>query len=240
MGVIKVSIYQKTLPEGLNLSVYKKLSALKSDFLVLPEYFFADSSSRDFESLSEKSQYAKDWLLKLNDAYKGIIIGGSIPYLDKDQMTAATPVIYGGTVVDWYKKRSLNTQESAFFKPGRESGIYILGGQRFGVLLGGDITLEGALEELASQGIRLVFSMHASYKKEETQEEKNARDEQMFVRPAAAHGLHIVKCSATGHLMGQNLQGRSLAVSPAGISWRVAPHEENNEIVKTLMLNIPN
>jgi predicted amidohydrolase len=241
MGVIKVSIYQKSLPEGLNLSIYKKLSALKSDFLVFPEYFYADNSTKDLASLADKSQYATDWLLKLNDAYKGIIIGGSIVrWEDENHHTASTPIVYGGNVVDWYKKRNLNSAESAFLLPGTESGIFTLGGQRFGVFLGTDITSENALSELAAQGIKLVFSLHASYKKEESQDEKNARDEMMFVKPAAEHGLHIVKCSATGQLMGQNLQGRSMVVSPTGISWRVAPHEENNEIITTVMLNLPN
>jgi predicted amidohydrolase len=240
MGVIKVSIFQKSLPEGLNLSIYKKLSVLKSDFLIFPEYFYADSSTRDFTGLADKSQYAADWLHKLNDVYKGIIIGGSIVRQEENNLySASSPIIYGGSTVDWYKKRNLSSSESAFLKPGNENGSYILGGHRFGVFLGSDITIKNALKELADQGIRLVFSMHASHKKEETPEEKNARDEQMFVKPASELGLYIVKCSATGQLMGQNLQGRSMVVSPAGISWRVAPHEENNEIIKTVMINLP-
>lgn len=241
MGVIKVSIYQKSIPDGLNLSIYKKLAALKSDFLIFPEYFYADTAVKDYGSLLDKSQYAMDWLQKLNDTYKGIILGGSVLRKeDSGKTRSSCPVITGGTIVDWYNKRSLSPEESALsVVPGNEPGIYILGGHRFAILLGDDIKNKDYLKELADMGIRLIFAMVASPKKDESAESKQERDLDIFAGPAAEYGLHIVKCGGTGTLVNQPLQGRSLVVAPSGISWRVAPHEEEMEIIKTVMLNVP-
>ena len=241
MGVLKVSIYQKSLPEGLNLTIYKKLAALKSDFLLFPEYFYADSTVKTPESLLDRSQHAQDWLQKLNDAYRGIIIGGSVLKKEEDgTVFTATPLVSEGSIVDWYRKRDLGSLEKEMtVTPGKDPGIFILGGHRFAVLLGEDIRNRSYLEELKEMGIHLIFHMTASLKKEESLDAKHSRDRDLFSVPAEELGLTIVKCGGTGQLLNQPLQGRSLVAAPSGISWRVAPHEEESEIVKTVMLNLP-
>ncbi len=238
MGIIKVSIFQKSLPEGLNLSLFKKLAALKSDFLVFPEFFFADSGVKDLQGLADKSQYALDWLLKLNDSYKGTIIGGSLILQEDGKMYNATPIISGGSVVDWYKKRNLTEEESAKITPGTEPGVYTLQGHRFSVLICNDVNREEYIEEISKQDIKLIFAVMSSPLREETVEEKHARDDKLFSQPAQKYGLYLVKCGSTGRLFGKPLQGRSMTITPSGVSWRVAPHEEQNEIIKTIMINI--
>ncbi len=238
MGIIKVSLFQKSLSEGLNLSMYKRLAALKSDFLIFPEYFYADSSVRDYNTLLDKSQYALDWLLKLNDSYKGVIIGGSVLIKEDDTIYNATPIISEGAIVDWYRKRKLNEGERELVSPGKEPGIFILRGHRFAVLVNGDVLEPGHFKEIADAGIHLVFSVMNSPALEESMEEKHARDEELFCKPARDYNLYIAKCASTGSLMEQPLQGRSLVVTPSGISWRVSQNEEKTEILKTVMLNV--
>jgi len=238
MGIIRISIFQKSLPEGLNLGTLKKLASVKSDFLLLPEYFFADSTLKDHREALEKSQHAVDWLLKLNESYKGIIIGGSVIRKEGDRYFNASPIISDGLVVDWYRKRNLMEREQALMSPGTETGIFILGGQRFAVLICADVLKPEYFEELHQAGIKLVFTVMNSPYREETPEVKHARDEELFLKPARKYGMYIAKCCSAGSIFGHRVQGRSLVATPTGISWRVAPQEEDQEILKTVMIHV--
>lgn len=237
MSILKVSVFQKSLLEGLNLNTIKKLAALKSDFLIMPEFFFADDKIKNYAALEDKSQFALDWLLKLSEAYKGVIIGGTVILNEEGEKFVATPVIRESAVVDWYRKRSLNDEENQFAKPGTEPGVFILGGHRFSILSGKDIENPDFFRELDEQGIRLVFSLTRSKKKWESLEEKHERDETYFCKPAREHNLVITKCAPSGFFLGEELQGRSMVVTPSGISWRVSPDEEHEEVLKTVMIN---
>ena len=232
MGIVKVSIFQKSLQDGLNLTTYKKIAALKSDFLLLPEYFFADQSVKDYRSLADKSVFAHDWLLKLNDSYRGIILGGSLIRGANERQFASTPVVSEGALVDYYDKRELSAEEGKLVKPGEGPGVFILGGFRFGVLLGGETRNPRYIEELAEQGIRIIFIMDTRADFDE------AEDEEQILKPAAKHGLYITRCCGTGRLFGKEIRGRSLVASPSGVSWRVAPQETDQEILKTILVNM--
>jgi predicted amidohydrolase len=239
VGLIKISVFQKAIPEPLGPSTFKKLSGLKSDFLVLPEYLFADASVRDHAGGLEKSRAALEWMTKLSDSYKGIIIGGSVLLQEDGKLYNACPVICGSQVVDYYRKRHLTEPEKKIFAPGSEPGVFILGGFRFGVLICADLLHPSSLDELAGMGINLVFAVMNSPYREETVEEKRERDEKLFCQPAAKHKMVIAKCCGAGQTFGHRIQGRSLVVTPSGISWRVSPGEEDKEIVKTVIVQAP-
>lgn len=240
MGIIKITIYQKSFQEGLNLSIYKRLSSVKSDYLLFPEYFYIDPSVKDKDVLIDKSTYALDWLLKLNDTYKGVIIGGSMVYREEDKLYNAVPIIANGAIVDWYKKQRLTEFESGFLTAGTEPGIFILGGRRFAVLLSEDIHDPTMFKTLHDQGIHLIFLLKTTKNRGMSEEELMVEDEKYLVEPSKEFNQYIVRCNSTGSFMDQALLGRSMAITPRGISWKVAPHEQNDEIVKTLMLNVPN
>jgi len=239
VGLVKISIFQKSIPEPLGPSTFKKLSALKSDFLVLPEYLFADATVRDHSNGLEKSKSTIDWLLKLSDSYKGIIIGGSVVLQENGKLYNAAPVISDSKVVDFYRKRNLTDNEKKYFVPGTEAGVFILGGFRFGVMICADVLKPELLDELAAMGIRMVFAVMNSPFREEKVEEKRLRDDRLFCEPAARHNMVIAKCCGVGTTFGRKIQGRSLVVTPSGISWRVSPHEEDKEIVKTVIVQAP-
>ena len=238
MAILKVSIFQKNLTEGLNLSLHKKLAALKSDFLVFPEYFAVDGSIKDHKSLADRTKFALDWLGKLSESYKGVVIGGTVIREVEGQYFNAMPVFYEGQLVDWYHKRFLTENEEPFLAVGKEPGVFILGGHRFGVLICADVLKPEYITELAQQDVRLIFTVMNSPFKDESVDEKHQRDEKLYCGPAREQGLTIIKCCSTGTIFGRRLQGRSLAVTPSGISWRVAPAEEDREILKTVVLSI--
>ncbi|MBW7856995.1 MAG: carbon-nitrogen hydrolase family protein [Leptonema sp. (in: Bacteria)] len=236
MGLVKVTIFQKYLPDGLNLTTFKKLSSVKSDFLLLPEYFFADSSVKNPRDLKDKSQFALDWLIKLNSTYRGVIIGGSVVLEENGNLYNATPIIADGQIVDWYRKRNLTENEKPHVKPGEDPGIFMLGGHRFGVLICNDAKERSYFDELADQDVRLIFSVFNSPYRDESIEDKHERDEKLFIAPARENNLCIAKCCSTGNIMGHQVQGRSLVATPTGISWRVPPNEESEQILKTIIV----
>lgn len=233
MGIVKVSIYQKSLNQGLNLAIYKKLGSVKSDFLLFPEFFYADSSVNDMQSLADRSQYALDWLIKLNEVYKGIIIGGSMIRQENDAFFSATPIISEGSVIDWYKKRNI---EDSFLTAGSEPGIFILKGQRFGILAAKDMEDPEILKELSDEGIRLIFSLVNI--PEGTKAAEDDFDAKVFQQSAIDNDFYIARCCSTGSFLGQNLLGRSMVMTPRGISWKIAPQEESEEILKTVMIQL--
>lgn len=239
MGLVKVTIFQKFLPDGLNLTTFKKLSSIKSDFLLFPEYFFADSSVKNPRDLKDKSQFALDWLLKLNSAYRGVIIGGSVVLEENGNLYNATPIIADGQIVDWYRKRNLTENEKPFVTPGQDPGIFMLGGHRFGVLICNDVKERSYFDELATQDVRLIFSVFNSPYRDESIEDKHIRDEELFIAPARENNQCIAKCCSSGEILGHRVQGRSLVVTPSGISWRVPPNEESEQILKTVIVQSP-
>jgi hypothetical protein len=139
--------------------------------------------------------------------------------------------------VDWYFKRKLNSFESKLVEPGQDMGEFILGGNRFSILLGGEILDTAYLKEIADRGIHFVIVISNSYK---DKLETNETDEKNYCKAASEYGIYIVKCSPCGIFLGKELQGRSLAVSPSGISWRVSQDEEDKELIKTVIINIQN
>ncbi|MCB1165391.1 MAG: carbon-nitrogen hydrolase family protein [Leptospiraceae bacterium] len=237
MAILKVSIFQKNLAEGLNLSLHKRLSAVKSDFLVFPEYFAVDGSTKDHRALADRTKFALDWLGKLSESYKGVVIGGTVIREIEGKFYNAMPVFFEGQLIDWYHKRFLTENEAPLLTPGKDPGVFILGGHRFGVLICADVLKPEYVKELADMDVKLIFTVMNSPYKEETVEEKHERDEKLYCGPAREMGLSIIKCCSAGTIFGRRLQGRSLAVTPSGISWRVAPEEEDREILKTVVLN---
>ncbi|MDH5654355.1 MAG: hypothetical protein OEZ34_00470 [Spirochaetia bacterium] len=235
MGIVKVTVFQKSLHEGPGLATVKKLSGIKSNFLIFPEFFFSDDKTADYRKLEDKSSFALDWLLKLNESYKGIIIGGTMFYAENGQKYIATPIITGGEVIDWYKKRKLKPEEGDGVLAGEDCGEYILGGHRFSILSGEEVYDPALIHEIAEKGIHFVIAVSNSYR---SSPDSSQSDEDNFCQPAKQHGISFVKCAASGSFLGKELQGRSLAVAPSGISWRVSESEEQSELIKTVLINI--
>jgi len=233
MPLLKVSIFQKNLNEGLNINVMKRLLHAKSDMMVLPEYFNADVNVKSIQQIQERTKGALDWLIKLNHTYKGIIIGGSIIKREEDgKMYNACPIIYNGDIIDWYYKRNLSIEEKNILTPGNEPGIFILNNVRFSVLIGEDVLQESYIQELKEQGIKLIFIVNKSFK------EDNINYEEILMKYSKENQQVFVKCDAVGSFLDKKLKGKSMLINPNGIGWHVTEQEQEMQIYKEIMVQV--
>ncbi len=228
--MLKVTLFQKALDGGLAPATLKKASSAKSDFLVLPEHFSAHTAAHVAGHAEERPNHpGLDWLLRLSDSYQGVIVGGSLTLTEDGTSCAACPIVYRGSLIDWYRKRKLSTRDKNL-SPGQDPGVFILGGQRFGVLLGGDVLDRNLCAELAQIGIRVILAPVAISPKDKW-------DSDAVAATARELGLHIAVCCATGTFAGTQYVGRSMMITPEGISWRVSEQETQNEILKTVLFS---
>ncbi len=237
MPLIKTTIFQKNLAEGLNANILKKLITLKSDFLVFPEFFNADSNIKSMENLKDKSKTALDWLLKLNQSYKGIIIGGSILLEEEGNYYIVSPILFNGELVDTYKKRNLSNEEKLFLKEGKDPGVFILNNIRFAVLISSDVYKDIYFEELREQDIKLIFIVNHTLQIENDLQE-NLVQENFFLDISRKYGFTIVKCDGVGTLFDKKLIGKSLVCSPKGITWRTSTIDEENQVIRDVMISL--
>ncbi len=235
MPLIKTTIFQKNLTEGLNANILRKLITLKSDFLVFPEFFNADSNIKSIENLKDKSKIALDWLLKLNQSYKGIIIGGSILLEEEGNYYIVSPILFNGELVDTYKKRNLSNEEKQFLKEGKDPGIFILNNIRFAVLISNDVYNDIYLEELKEQNIKLIFIVNHTL---QNNLQENQVQENFFLDISRKYSFTIVKCDGVGTLFDKKLIGKSLVCSPKGITWRTSTIDEENQVIRDVMISL--
>ena len=234
MGILRISIFQKNLQERLNPSALKDLARLKSDFLLLPEYFYANDSVTDHRTLLDAQERAQSWLLNLSKTYKGSIIGGTFVYNNGEGSRIGIPIVYNGQIVDWYDKHKLDTTEKKIASKGKGDGIFILKGVRFAAVLYNDITNKGFWEKLEQEGIKLLFVL-ANFESPAPQKEIKEK----LLPAATKHALNIVLCCAVGKSFqfSGTLGGCSAAFTPYGLSWQVSSEEEDKQFLKTVMLS---
>lgn len=238
MPLIKISLFQKNISEGMNINVMKKIVALKSDMLVFPALFYADPSIKQLSDLKDRYPLTIDWLLKLSQSYKGIIIGGSLIKEEQGKLYHATPVVYDENVIDWYHKRILDNEEKSFIEPGRDAGIFMLNNIRFAILIDREITNTTFIKELKENQVNLIFNISASFENEQNGEKQLETENEFYHHLSKEHDITIVRCEPVGSLFGKKLSGRSLLATPKGISWHTTRYDSNKQILKDLMVHI--
>ena len=238
MAILRVSVFQKDLTEKLNLSTSMSLSQLKSDFLLLPEYFYADPSVTDHKTLLEVQERSQNWLLNLSKSYKGSIIGGAFAREKGKLSHIGIPIIQKGQIIDWYNKRKLNAIERKIASPApapeSNEGIFILGGARFAALTYGDSKGKGFWERLLEEKVKLVFLL-SNFETPAPREKIRME----LIPIAKKYNLNMVLCCGVGKSFqfSEPLGGCSSVITPYGLSWQVSTTEEKKQFLKTLMLN---
>ena len=234
MSILHVTVFQKELGKSLDLTTMRGLSRLKSDFLLFPEYFYADKRVNNYEELAKASPAAEGWLTRVSELYKGSVIGGGSFHAIGRETHVGIPVLRKGAIIDWHDKCELNKEEKKIAVPGKGEGIFILEGVCFAVVAYADLKQKSYLEFLERQKIQLVFAQanfSSSFDRNKMQKP--------LVDCARKYKLTIVICCGVGKLFPNQIGfgGLSSVITPYGISWQVHPNETSKELLKTIMLS---
>ncbi len=234
MRVLKISIYQRKLGSGIDLATAKNLSNLKTDFLVLPEFYYADDQIKDYPGLAVNSTYAIDWLQKLSESQTCILIGGTmLRKFSARKYRISVPIFYQGKLINWYDKRELTSDEQQIAQRGKNDGIEMLKNLRFGILCGKEFNNKKLIEEYGKKNVSLVFLISNS-PKNEIIEKTYAKIEEL----AKKHQICFIRCSGIGTMLGSRIYGRSFVCLKNGISWKLSEQETNKELLKTVIVNL--
>lgn len=230
MSILRVSIFQRNFNDKLGINEQRELSLIKSDILLLPEYFYAEASLNSYSQLDKYWTEKSSWLIRLSNSYKGTIIGGTFLTDKNNQKHIGIPILLRGEVIDWYYKKTLNSEEKKIATPGNSNGIYILNGVCFGVTTYLELQNASHMEELKKEGIKIILVLG------NFTTIVNKKDIDFLQETAKKYEASIIMCSATGESFLGTLIARSIVITPYGLSWQVSESEEQKQLIKTLML----
>ena len=234
MSILRIAIFQKDLGNKLDIATLKKVSSTKANILILPEYFYARKDTQSYQDLCEQSRAAEEWLFRLSEAFKGIIVGGGIFHKTGKQIKIGIPVLKNSMIIDWSYKENLERGEKSIASPVKSEGIFILDGIQFAVSFYSDIHNKEKLSELKEQGIQLILILGNF-----TQKDKKENILKKLQGIASKYSFNIVLTSAVGNIQYSfsPLLGYSFALTPYGTSWKASETDKNNELLKIIMLS---
>lgn len=121
---------------------------------------------------------------------------------------------------------------------GESESIFILGGVRFAILIGNESKNEAYLSHIQEEKVELLLNSSSIYNTD-TEPAEYLKDLDLFSEYSRNYSLNIVRASGIGRLFNnKELSGRSFYSSNTGIKWKVASFENQNEIIKTVNINV--
>jgi predicted amidohydrolase len=227
---LRVMICQQELTGNFADMLFTVAEKENPDVIVLPEYFFPPGL--------EDEATCRALLAAVSRRFDCILVGGSMLTSDGDTIHNTCYVYRSGEQVGRYHKVHLFHREEGRVTPGSGYRVFDMGDWRLGLMICADVLDRGAWLAVAEQEPDLVRIPTFSPWKEESDDEKFARDLEIFVKGAVTAGCPVVKVCGIGEYNGQRIQGRSLVALPGSIQWRVKPAWENREIFKVLPVTI--
>ncbi len=242
MRVLRVTLFQRKLNGSIDLVVAKKLSQLRTDFLLFPEFYYATENTSDYSELATNGTYALQWLKKLSETQKSVIIGGTMlrnnsaagsAEKSTGKPTISVPILYEGDLINWYDKQELSPAEKKVAKVGKDLSVEMLKNFRFSILCGREYENEDYIEKCVQNKVCIIFLISNSPSSENIEETY-----QKIEGYAKKYPICFIRCSGTGSLLDTQILGRSFACLKSGISWKVAKSDTSSEIIQTVILNI--
>ncbi|TGM54240.1 amidohydrolase [Leptospira biflexa] len=230
MAVIKIALYQKNLHKRFTLDEIIKVQQSKAQFLLLPEGFpHLFQSVSPIDGAKHEKEY-QDHLLEISEKFSGVILGGSHYRKNENgKLVSALPIVQSLVLVDFYEKKTPSTTIDVGVASGSTESIFIMGGLRFGLLLGDDLNNDSIWSEFQKENIEIIFHLDA------TNPNKSYEEDLSFYESIAKEkNIHLVRVCGPS----EGKPARSLYASPSGINWKVGKLEEDKEVFKTLSVNV--
>lgn len=238
MSTLRVVLYQEKLCGEVDPQDIPVIRNFSPDFFVLPEHFFT-KDAKDFASVAGYAQENRDYLLSLSKKISCAVIGGSIIEQESDELYNVCYIADEGVFKGRYVKCNPSREEAKQgVLPGAEMKLYSVKGASIGILICGDVLDEHNFHTMGELLPDIVFVPAVSPYKKETEDEKFARDENIFVQGAENSRSYVIKVCGVGSIFGHPIQGRSLVAAPWGIITRVSSAEENLKHILAVELDL--
>lgn len=232
--ILKIAALQKRMGCALPPAEFERLRELGVDIVCLPEYFFIPDKVRNQTITTTHRGAILEKLQAFSQRLQGIVVGGSLVEQEGSRIYNACHVFHNGEHIGVYRKMhpTFHEREIGIY-PGEGFKVFQIRGIRLAVLICADVLHSGSFESLSKLKPDLIAIPTTSpYQVDDTIENKNRRDQDIFVAGAKKANAFVLKTCGIGMLMGKRLQGRSLICSPDGIIARV---EINGEALETTL-----
>lgn len=227
----RIILCQKPLGEPITRSDVEAMKRFRPHFICYPEYFFVKKSLGTQVQTAHNQARQLQRLAVLSRELATVVVGGTMPELADGTVYNTSFVFHGGRMLGRYRKKRLFFAEVGKITPGDAYRVFEAHGITFGILICADVFDEDGFHFMKEQGARLIFSPTFSPKKEESADEKFARDRDIYVRGAALSGSVIVKVCGVKSDFRNFLQARSLIADGRDVIFRVMPDEEDREML---------
>lgn len=238
--LVKVALVQHRVGDPLSLDLRLRLFRDRPDFVCFPEYWGATASTAGQHELARLAAQQTAAMGRLSRELCGVVVGGTVVVRTELGLHNQAPVFDSGKRIgDYVKIHPTDRERAGGVVPGTRWRVWDLGFARIAVAICADCLHPETFAELALRQVDLLFVPNASpYRPGESEADKFARDEAIFVAGALRSGAYVAKVCGVGSLFGGRLQGRSLVAAPWGIINRVPPAEEDRPQVITANLSI--
>lgn len=242
-NIIMYQRQARPVPEKHSQEYGFLLTAIRNaNTFILPEYFTFHPQIKDQKQLLENSQQTLDFLLTFSSQKESadtLLIGGTIIVNENQRYYNACPIIYNGSLLNYYFKRNLFLKESELLTPGSNPMTIQnpLTKDTWGIMICADVQNPDFF--LAYKGLNyLAIPVASPYRPDDTAKMQTERDHSIFLNGAQNTGAVVFKCclvGATGHIGNDQtmhrVQGRSLIATPQGIIAR-APSIDWQGLIK--------
>ena len=227
--MIRVGLHQASPGSGFSDKDESFYLSRNIDVLVLPEYFWVRNSDQSHSDALLHAQEDLSFLAELSRRRTWLIAGGTVvvPH-DSGAWQNACPLFYDGRDLGRYYKQQLMPGEiKNGALPGTEFLVVEALGLNVAPMICADVLVPDAYSRLRLLNPDLILAPMASpYLEHDTLEDKQKRDQELFVRGAEITGACITKAAGVGTLFGRPLQGRCLAAGSQGVLFRTPFDEE--------------
>jgi len=205
--------------------------------LVFPEYFWVNGD----EDRDAARRRAETRLADLTRDRDWVVVGGTVPETVEGGWHNTCLVYQDAREIARYRKINLMRGErKAGALPGRALVVVEALGLRLAPVVCADVLHWDTFDGIAALNADLILAPMASpFLPDDTEEEKESRDRNIFETGAIRARAPIVKVCGIGSVNGHALQGRTLVATPDGILYRTEFAEESTRYARVIDVPIP-